>query len=295
MRSFGGQVREHEIALINLGVDPEDRLEALRGRVNYRDWSDELLNNWPEDVPYPPQPVPWQPSARSAIYKAASGVYGRHFEAVGASNVPRFVNEAVHYTMWLNKRYAIDDKPAEVVWESFLGEGGANRALANIALSILAAPELKEDLDDITRRFEQLYLRLDPLEITDDDGPKDGDLRIREEQLYARSDSGKYWGWHHGGEVPTTALARAMGMEPDAFHTLIERYAIHPTYGADSQQPIAQWTTLRIDNYLIKVMPVDDDPTQVTVASPINELTRDGVNLLEKLLKVYEAGMRHDA
>lgn len=146
--------------------------------------------------------------------------------------------------------------------------------------------------NNIIRGFEQDYLGLPPLEIADDDQNifGDGDLRLTEDGFYVRPDfETKYWWQRHGGEVPTEALATVMGVTSEDLLASIARSAVNPNSAVT--EPIPAWSTIRSDNYLLRVMPAEEDPSQVRVTAPICELTRTGTNVLERILRVYEAGM----
>lgn len=317
--------------------------------LEQRGWSEELLNNWPDDMPQPQAPASWLPSARRAEWSALQDIHVSHLSSApmkdGIAQLPRFEDEAMRYTHWRHSRYVIPEEPANEVWESIRGEGPAAQALAYLSLSALIpfrdelmVPDLREtqrkieqaiknpgsspeeikqllsDMagerfdsvefnrrykeadtrrNDIIRRFEQEYLGLPPLEIADDDENIFGtsDLRLTEDGFYVRPDfETKYWWQRHGGEVPTEALADAMGMEADVFLSAITRLAVDPR--STIEEPIPAWSTIRADEYLLRVMPADD-PSEVRVTAPVHELTTTGNHMLERILRIYEAGMNH--
>lgn len=313
--------------------------------VEQRGWSEELLNNWPSEVPRPQTPASWLPSARSADERAVHDAYSNY---AMHGDVPPLVEEAMRYVLWSGSRYVIPEEPAAEVWECLTGEGPAARAMSMLSLSVLIP--FREDLlepdpheidrlvgkdpdsltdeendqmveylkklsktktpeqrhqeykeaearrNNIARRFEQEYLGLPPLEVEDEE--KDffgtGDLRLREDRFYVRQNfEDKYWWQRHGGEVPTEALAQAMGMEADVFLSAITRFAVDAN--SMIKGPIPAWSTIRADEYLLRVMPAEDDPSQVRVTAPVQELTTTGHYIMGRILRVYEAGMNYAA
>jgi hypothetical protein len=259
---------------------------------------DELLDNWPGELARPEKPVNWLPSARLASKQAVDRAV-LSYDSV--ERVPKYVQGASNYTYWLNDRYIIPDQPAEMIWDSLTAGGPAQRALGEIALIVCISDV---SLLDVTRTFEQQYLKLAPLDPSDDKNDSDyisndpaseyydSDLRLREDRFYVRDGfEDTYWWERHGGEVPTTALERVMGLEPGELRPLIEHYKVDPHSVSD--EPILAWTILKADQYLFKARPFEGDDSRVSIAAPILELCRTGTYVLERLLRIYEAGMQH--
>jgi hypothetical protein len=265
------------------GVDASDVLEPAKPMRP--DTIGLLLKDWPEGVPRPEHPGNWRPNVRT---KEREAIYN---SLVENHTRPTNIGTLHEYLNWLETHTILDAGASETIRNVLLHSERGGRK--NLRLITVEPAYDDESFVAKNRRFEQDYLGLEPLPVSDDPddfGFIDRDLRITEDGLYARHDfyeDGKYFWERDGGDVPLEAVAKVLRMEPEALRQKIAVYAVHPEF--PDGQPIAFWTMVRADRYIFDVMPCENDENSVTIGA-VHELTDFGSYLFEEVLRAYEAG-----